>query len=116
MAETSTRKQSKYGGKSSEIDFPHMANNIPQCENDELSLRMLATRRCLYRWAKTMSLVQVVLVIALPGVLIVMNRLNPAFEVWSAFGGVFIVVLDTSVIAPVISGFREKAAAMQEWF
>jgi hypothetical protein len=93
-----------------------MANNIPQCENDELSLRMLATRRCLYRWAKTMSLVQVVLVIALPGVLIVMNRLNPAFEVWSAFAGLFIAVLDTSVIAPVISGFREKAAAMQEWF
>ena len=93
-----------------------MANTIPQSENDDQSLRMLATQRGLYRWAKTTSLIQVVLVIVLPGALIVLNRLNPAFDVWSAFAGLFIAVLDTSVIDPIISGFREKAAAMQEWF
>ena len=93
-----------------------MANDIPRCENDDQSLRLLATQRSLYRWAKRTSLLQVVLVIVLPGVLILINRLNPAFEVWFAFAGLFIAVIDTAAIDPIISGFRQKAAAMQEWF
>jgi hypothetical protein len=93
-----------------------MANDIPRCENDDQSLRMLATQRDLYRWAKRITFLQVVLVILLPGVLILINRLTPTFEVWSAFTGLLIAVLDVAAVDPLISGFREKAAAMQEWF
>jgi hypothetical protein len=93
-----------------------MANDIPQLQNSDQSIRLLATQRRLYGWAKTVSVIQVILVIAMPGVLLVIDHLNPASSVWSAFAGILIAILDTAAIDPIKERITEKGATVQELF
>ena len=77
----SIKRRSTSGVKSLEIDFQHMANDIPQLQNGNQA-RLLATQRRLYRWAKTISAIQIVLVIVPPTLLLVIDHLNPTLSVW----------------------------------
>jgi hypothetical protein len=93
-----------------------MANDIPQIQNEDASLRVLATQRGLYTWAKKVSILQLVVVIALPAVLVVLDSFFPTTKVWPAFVGIVVAVLDAVVIDPGKNSLREKAATMQELF
>jgi hypothetical protein len=93
-----------------------MPNNIPQLQNSDRSLRLLVTQRNLYGWAKTVSVIQIILVVALPGILLIIDHLSPACSTWSAFAGVLIAVLDTAAINPIKEHMTEKGAAVQELF
>ena len=93
-----------------------MANDIPQLQNGDQALRLLATQRRLYRWAKTISAIQIVLVIVPPTLLLVIDHLSPTLSVWPALAGILIAVLDAAAIDPIKDRLREKAAGVQELF
>jgi hypothetical protein len=93
-----------------------MANNIPQQQNEESALRLLAAQRRLYGWAKIALAFQVIFVVILPALLLVIEHLAPGFNIWAAFIGLTISILDVLLFDPLKSGLRHKAAAIQELF
>ena len=93
-----------------------MANNIPQQQNEEQALRLLAAQRRLYDWAKIALAIQIMLVVIVPGVLVVLEQFAASLKVWAALAGLTISILDAVLLDPVKAGFRHKAAATQELF
>ena len=93
-----------------------MANDIPQHQNEEQALRLLAAQRRLYGWAKVALALQIILVVIVPGVLLVVEHWAAGFKVWAAFIGLTVSILDILLFDPVKSGLRHKGAATQELF
>jgi SMODS-associating 4TM effector domain len=94
----------------------NMTNNIPQLQNEESALRLLAAQRRLYGRAKNALALQVILVVILPAFLLVIEHLAPGFNVWAAFIGLTISILDVLLFEPLKSKLRHKGAAIQELF
>jgi hypothetical protein len=93
-----------------------MANDIPQHQNEEQALRLLAAQRSLYGWAKTAQAVQVFLVVMVPGALLVVEHFVGSFKIWAAFAGLIISVVDVSILETIKASLRRQAASIQELF
>lgn len=93
-----------------------MANRINELQNETVALRLLAAQRRRYGWAKTLLTVQVAVVVAGPGVLLILEHAAPSFGAWAAFLGLLFSVLDVAVFEPAKTYLQRKAAALQEVF
>jgi len=106
-----------------------MADNFSIKQNRPEQLNSLAAQRQLYTQAKQLSYVQIILSVPLIIIIsiatLVLNDNALAQKVgvqqidisWiAAFVGVTVALIDLLVITPIINGFRDKAAKIQELF
>jgi hypothetical protein len=93
-----------------------MANAIAQLQNEPVALRLLAGQRRLYAWAKRVLAIQVIVVVAGPGILLLLENTVPAFKVWGALLGLLFSIVDIALFEPVKTSLQRKAAAVQELF
>jgi predicted pore-forming effector associated with SMODS systems len=93
-----------------------MANNIPQRQNEDAALRLLAAQRSLYGSAKIAQAVQFILVVIVPSALLVVEHFVVSFKIWAAFTGLIIAVADVGILETIKASLRRQAAAVQELF
>ena len=93
-----------------------MMNSIIQTENTELQLKRLAAQRKLYSRAKRMLSSQIIVTVVLVVVWSLVVLAFPSLKVYAAVWGLFALVLDFAVFAPLQSSLKAKAAGIQEFF
>ena len=90
--------------------------DISSRQNDPATIQLLQAQRHLYRRAKRLSAVQVVLAAGTPIVAATAIALNPNAATWAALGGIVVALLDVGLLDPSQQGLREIAASVQEEF
>jgi len=93
-----------------------MADNISSRQNLPGNIQRLAAQRYLYSRAKHLSLLQAFLAGATPILAAIVVALRPSAEVWAAFAGVVVPLVDVGWLDPWQKRFREGAADIQEDF
>jgi hypothetical protein len=93
-----------------------MANSIPQKQNEEKAVRLLASQKRVYGLAKFVLVAQIILVVIVPGILLIAEHFCPRFNAWAAFMGITISAVDAVLLEPVKANLRRKAAVTQELF
>lgn len=91
-------------------------NQIPVEQNSQKQLERLAAQRELYSSAKTYYIIQIIITVAIPVILAVTSSFYTQFAAFSAIFGVCSFVFDISIIEPIISRKKTKAAKIQELF
>jgi len=91
-------------------------NGIPEKQNDDDSIELLAAVSQFYGYAKITMAVQVVLTILLPVTASVFTLFSPNFKIWATFIGVTVTWLDVLLIDRIQIHFRKRGALLQEQF
>lgn len=89
---------------------------ILERQGHEHALRLLAAQRHLYRDAKHVLALQILLVVILPGVLSAVALGYPGTRPWAAIGALAVLVLDVLIWEPRLRTKRQQAASIQEEF
>ena len=93
-----------------------MTNQIISKENEPYSMRLLLSARHLYSRAKIALAFQILFVVVVPAALLIVQSRYPESRVWIALYGLGAAIVDFAALEPLKSGFRRKAALMQELF
>jgi hypothetical protein len=99
-----------------EDGFQFMDNGISYRQNLPDNIQKLAAQRYFYSRAKKLASVQALLDILTPIVGAIAVLLKPEADIWAAFVGITVALLDTVWLEPRQSGFRELGANVQEEF
>lgn len=91
-------------------------SSILTAQEEERSLRLLAAQRRLYRLAKRCMVVQMVLLIVVPGILATWAWYDPHVRPWAAMAGLAILILDVLLLDPTVRAKRQQGATAQEEF
>lgn len=91
-------------------------NQIPIRQNEPTQIERLAAQRELYSEAKRWQVFQLLASVIIPIVLSVWAWVNPKIADWAAILGGLMAVVDVTLFDYLISGYREKAAKIQELF
>jgi predicted pore-forming effector associated with SMODS systems len=93
-----------------------MDNGIVSRQNLPDNIKKLAAQRYFYSRAKRLTAVQTVLDVLSPIVGAITVVLKPDADLWAATVGIAIALLDTLLLEPKQTGFRELGANTQEEF
>lgn len=91
-------------------------NTIPQEQLTHKQLERLAAQRQVYSDAKKIQAVLITLSVPCVIVLTLLAALFPKFQVYVAFWGITIAILDNVVFTPKQKSLQEKAAKIQQIF
>ncbi|MBE9039671.1 hypothetical protein IQ235_02530 [Oscillatoriales cyanobacterium LEGE 11467] len=91
-------------------------NNIPQEQNTQSRLELLAAQRQLYSDAKTLQLVSII--VSVPGVIVwsILVALFPSLTVYSASWSLVAIFLELLVFSQSRKSIQKKAAKIQQIF
>lgn len=93
-----------------------MQNNIPEQQNNERSIKLLAASSQLYSQAKLLQGIQVLMTVPLPLVLSISVIIFPNYKVWAAFYGIVASIIDVLLIQTLQKEWKKEAAVIQEVF
>jgi hypothetical protein len=93
-----------------------MMNQIPIRQNEPTQIERLAAQRELYSAAKRWQVIQLLASVIIPIILSVWAWRNPEIADWAAIIGGLMAVVEATLFDYLISGYREKAAKIQELF
>jgi SMODS-associating 4TM effector domain len=91
-------------------------NNIPQEQNTQQSLELLAAQRQLYSDAKSLQMVSVIMSVPVVIVWSVLVALFPPFAVYAALWGITATFLELLFFSRLQKSTQEKAAKIQQIF
>ena len=75
-------------------------NNIPQEQNKQPRLALLAAQRQLYSDAKFWQAVNIIVVVVIAIILSILVPIYPSLSIYSAVWGIIISLLDVSFLSP----------------
>jgi len=93
-----------------------MDNGIPERQNEQEQVDLLAAQRALYARAKWLRLIQFILCVVVPPVFLALCRSSPLALVWSSFVACLVMLGDAIWLGGRISGLTIEAASLQELF
>jgi len=93
-----------------------MDNGITSRQNLPENIRLLAAQRCLYSRAKRLAGLQAFVAGLTPVVGAIAIALKPNSDVWAAFAGIVVALVDTIWLDPRQSKLRNLGASVQEDF
>jgi hypothetical protein len=91
-------------------------NHITQKQNLDVNIKRLAAQRRLYKDAKRVVAVQLVVTAIVPLVFVATILVVPEIRAWAALAGFLIALLDAIVLDPLQKSIKGKAALIQEMF
>ncbi|MCP2731425.1 S-4TM family putative pore-forming effector [Limnofasciculus baicalensis] len=91
-------------------------NNIPQEQNTQRSLELLAAQRQLYSDAKNLQMVSVIMSVPVVIVWSILIALFPLLAVYAALWGIIAALLELLVFSRLQKSTQEKAAKIQQIF
>lgn len=91
-------------------------NQIPTRQNEPEQIQRLAAQRESYSEAKRLQVWQLIITVLASVGLSIWALIDPTKSDWAAIGGGLFAVIDVLLFEQLISGYREKAAKIQELF
>ncbi|MFN6476460.1 S-4TM family putative pore-forming effector [Nostoc sp. DedQUE07] len=93
-----------------------MLNSIAQEQNKVRYLDRIAASSYLYSKAKFILLIQVLLSVAITVIFSIVVAVFPRFEIWAAFYGISVSIIDAAILDDFQTSLKRQAAKVQELF
>jgi hypothetical protein len=96
--------------------MPIPQNRIPERQNSERAIKLLASSSQLYSQTKIVTGFQLLLTVIFPVILSVLAIIFPNQKVWAAFYGIVLSVADVLLFQELQNEWKKEAAKVQELF
>lgn len=93
-----------------------MLNSIAQEQNTPRYVNRIAAYSFLYSRAKLILLIQVILTVPITVLFSIVVAIFPKFEIWAAFYGITVSILDAAILDDFQKSLKQRAAKIQELF